>query len=598
MHPTIDPVIGPVIDTAVEMTTRDGVPLVADVYRPAAGGRWPTLLHRTPYDRTDPTLVSAIVADPLWLARQGFAVVVQDVRGRFASGGELDFAHQEYDDGHDAVEWAAAQPWSDGAVGVYGSSYHAISAYSAVAARPPHLRAALVMIGAADLAPTVRSGGTFELGFLTLYALAQSLDAVRRLDAGDAEKAELTGRIVAALSAPAATVATLPLTGVDVLSDPRIAPYWAQWLRHEPGDPYWERPGVAADPRRVDVPLLQVAAYRDFMAPTMFTLAAALAGDSRHRLVAGPWAHGGVYTGHTGARVLPGTPGGVGTWGPLVAAWFDVHLRGGTGAAFPSAARWLGGEPVRYYVGGGNRWACAPSWPPPGDETAWLLGSAGDARSGSGDGHLSPAPDAAAHDAAPAVVGPAAASDTVRADPNDPFPTCGGAFPAGGLGPDGIQDQRAVDSRPDVLVYTSPPLPEEVTVAGAPRLVLHLSSTAPDADVCVTLVDVEPDGFALPVAEGALRVRYRLGGTEDWLVPGEPVELQVALHDTAHTFRAGHRIRVQVAGACYPRRSRNLHTTTVPELGTLDEAVVAEHTVHHGPSRPSRLVLPQLRTDP
>ncbi|MBW0107060.1 CocE/NonD family hydrolase, partial [Pseudonocardia sp. KRD291] len=282
---------GPTIDNAVEMTTRDGVTLVADVYRPAGDGRWPTLLHRTPYDRTDPTLVSAIVADPLWLARQGFAVVVQDVRGRFGSGGELDFAHQEHDDGYDAVEWAAAQPWSDGAVGVYGSSYHAISAYQAVAAGPPHLRAALTMIGAADLAPTVRPGGTLELGFLTLYALAQSLHAVQRLDVDDAERAELTGRIVAALSAPATTVATLPLTGVDVLSDPRVAPFWADWLGHEPGDPYWDRPTVAADPARVRVPLLQVASYRDFMAPTMFALATALAEDPRHRLVAGPWAH-------------------------------------------------------------------------------------------------------------------------------------------------------------------------------------------------------------------------------------------------------------------------------------------------------------------
>ncbi|MBW0105945.1 CocE/NonD family hydrolase, partial [Pseudonocardia sp. KRD291] len=248
-------------------------------------------------------------------------------------------------------------------------------------------------------------------------------------------------------------------------------------------------------------------------------------------------------------------------------------------------------EPVRYHVGGENRWASAASWPPPGRGTAWLLGSGGDARSASGDGSLHPATGVTQ---GPGAQGPGAASDTVRADPHDPFPTCGGAFPAAALGPDGIQDQRAVDHRADVLVYTSPTLAEPVSVAGVPRLELALSSTAPDADVCVTLVDVEPDGFALPVAEGAVRTRYRLGGTADWLAPGEPVTVQVALHDTAHTFRAGHRIRVHVAGACYPRRSRNLHTRTVPELGTAGEAVVAEHTVHHDPSQPSRLVLPEV----
>lgn len=661
--------MGVVVDEGVPMTARDGVVLVADVYRPDGDGRWPTLLHRTPYDRRDPTLVAAIVADPLWLARQGFAVVVQDVRGRFGSGGRLDFAHQEADDGFDAVEWAAAQPFSDGRVGIYGSSYHAITTYGALAARPPHLRAALAMIGATAMGPTTHPGGTFELGFLTLYALAQSLDAVRRPDVPAAERADLTARIAAALSRPAETVATLPLTDVDVLSDPRVAPYWTEWLTGARPD----RP--VAPP---DVPLLQVAAYRDFMAPTMFALARTLAGDGRHRLVAGPWPHGGVYTGHTGARVLPGTPGGVGTWGPLVAAWFDVHLRDGDGAAYPSAARWLGGEPVRYHVGGENRWASAPSWPPPGTATTtWHPTSATGARSAMGDGHLTPAtpggvpphhdgaggdPGRAGAEGSAGSVGPAGSvgsegsaraeksagaagaaggvgTDTWAADPHDPFPTCGGAFAAGALGPDGIQDQRAVDHRDDVLVYTSAPLEAPVTVAGAPELVVALTSTAPDADVCVTLVDVEPDGFALPVAEGAQRARYRpglekpagrgspspdaahaaagatsgdgepggpaqgggesgggeSGGTaSSWLRPDVPAEVRVALHDTAHTFRTDHRIRIMVAGACYPRRSRNLHTTTVPELGTLDEAVVAHHTLHHDGSR---LILPVLMAD-
>lgn len=571
----------PVIDTGVEMTTRDGVVLVADVYRPAGDGRWPTLLHRTPYDRTDPTLVAAIVADPLWLARQGFAVVVQDVRGRFASGGAIDFAHQEHDDGYDAVEWAAAQPWSDGAVGIYGSSYHAIAALNAVAAGPPHLRAALAMIGGADGEATTWPGGTFELAFLALYSLGQALETVGRLDVGDEEKAARRARILAALGDPAGTVATLPLTAVPGLEDPDLARAWHERLAHEPGDASWDRPTVHADPTRVGVPLLQVAAYRDFLSPAMFRLAGEL--GPPHRLIAGPWAHGGVYTGHTGARVLPGTPGGVGTWGPMIAAWFDVHLRGGTGAAHPLGARWLAGDPVHFHVGGDDRWATAASWPPPGDERSWSLTSGGDARSSAGDGVLGGPGD----DGDPGDDG----VDTWRADPLDPFPTCGGAMSAPPLGPDGIQDQRAVDARDDVLVYTSGPLTEPVTVVGRPRLLVWLSSTAPDADVCVTLVDVEPSGYAVPVAEGALRTRYRDGRRDAWLAPGEPAELVVELHDTAHTVRAGHRLRVQVAGACYPRRSRNLHTTTVPERGRLDEAVVAHHTLHHGRTHPSRLVL-------
>ncbi len=562
----------PVVDAAVEMTTRDGVVLVADVYRPAGPGPWPTLLHRTPYDRTDPTLVSAIVADPLWLARQGFAVVVQDVRGRFASGGEIDFAVQEYDDGYDAVEWAAAQPWSDGRVGIYGSSYHAIATLNAVAAGPPHLVAALAMIGGADMAATSWPGGTFELGFLALYSLGQTMDTISRLDVDDAAKADLRRRVVAAASEPAATVATLPLTGIDVLDDPALGRAWQERLARGPVSTTWDRRHVHADPSRVGVPLLQVAAYRDFLSPSMFRLAEALSGDPRHRLVAGPWAHGGVYTGHTGARVLPGTPGGVGAWGPLIAAWFDLHLRGGDGSAFPAGARWLAGEPVHHYVGGEDRWTTAPAWPPPAEPSTRWLDSDGDATGG----RLVDAVGA----------GPA---DTLRADPRDPAPTVGGAMSAPPLGPDGIQDQRVLEARDDVLIYTGEPLEAPLPIAGVPRVVVHLESSAPDADVCVTLADVEPDGFVVPVAEGAVRTRYRHGGTTDWLVPGEPVEVTVPLHDTAHTFRAGHRLRVLIAGASWPRRSRNLHTTTVPELGTLDEAVVARHTVHHDAAHPSRL---------
>jgi uncharacterized protein len=145
------------------------------------------------------------------------------------------------------------------------------------------------------------------------------------------------------------------------------------------------------------------------------------------------------------------------------------------------------------------------------------------------------------------------------------------------LGPDGIQDQRVLDGRDDVLVLATEPLVDPLTVVGRPRLELEFSTTAVDADVCVTLVDVEPDGYAVPVAEGAARLRAALGRL---VTPDERVAVTVELHDTAHVFRAGHRLRVQIAGSSFPRRSRNLHVATAPEQGTLDEAVVATHTVH------------------
>lgn len=551
---------GLVIDVDVRMTTRDGVSLAADVYRPAGGDPVPALLHRTPYDRTDPTLVSAIVADPVALARRGYAVVVQDVRGRFGSGGDFDFFHQEQADGFDAVEWAAAQPWCDGRVGIYGSSYHAMTTYQAIAAQPPHLRAAVAMIGATDLRATTHPGGLFELGFLTLYGLGQSVEAVRRLDVPAPEKAALLGRIGAAFADPHATVSALPVC--DLLD----TGFWADWVDGSRGGPTLrDRPDL------VDVPLLQVVAFRDFMAPTMLELAGALLPGDRvgpaprrptgserdtipnHLLIAGPWAHSGTYTGHVGSRTYPGATGGVGTWGPVIAGWFDRHLRGRTELTLtPATRRLLEGPPVAYYVTGEDRWAAADTWPPPGSTVTLPLGAGGGL------------------DGAPGT-------RTYRSDPRDPFPTCGGASSGAALGPDGVQDRRAVESRSDVLLWTSEPLEEPLHVAGPVTLVVHLESTAPDVDVCATLVDVEPDGFAAGISEGALRVRTV---REGWPAPGEVVELTVALHDTAHTFRAGHRVRVEVAGANFPRLSRNLHTREVPEHGT--ETAVAEQTVHGG----------------
>jgi hypothetical protein len=151
-----------------------------------------------------------------------------------------------------------------------------------------------------------------------------------------------------------------------------------------------------------------------------------------------------------------------------------------------------------------------------------------------------------------------------------------------------------VDQRDDVLVYTSEILGSSVQIAGLQFLVLQFSSTAPDADICVTLVDVEPDGFAYNVSEGSQRTRYRHGGTADWLEPGRLEEIMVQLHDTAHVFKPGHRIRVMIAGANFPRLSRNLHTKTVPEFGRLPEAVVATHRVLHGPAHRSYLKLSQV----
>ena len=570
-----DEVPGLRIDTDVVMTTRDGVVLRADVYRPDDDLPHPALLHRTPYDKANPTLVSVLIADPVALARAGYAVVVQDVRGRFASDGVLDFGEQEHDDGYDAVEWTAEQPWCNGRVGIYGSSYHAIAAYAALAAAPPHLEAVFVMTGAADLATTVRPGGLFELGFLAYYSLGQTVEQIRRSARPPAEKQALVGRVMNGLVRMPETVAATPVADVDVLADGSLAPWWGQWMGDESGS-YVTR-SLARPEHDVplpDIPLMTVVGFRDFMQQSMMTVFARRPASVSHRLVAGPWAHNGAYTGHVGARALLGRAGGgVASWQPVILGWFDRWLMDAPDrVVVPAARAFLDGPPVSWFESGPDRWARSDSWPPPGvTPVTWFLGAGGRLGADSGEG-----------------------STAYRHDPADPVPTCGGVMTAPMLGPDGIQDQRARQARADVAVWTSDVLNEAVTTAGAPSVTVFVSSTAEDTDLVVVLSDLEPGGFVVNVAEGALRTRGRGGATDAWLVPGEITEVTVPLHHTGHTFRVGHRIRVDLAGSSFPRFSRNLGTRTVPELGRLEDGVASDQLIHHGADHPSRLVLPVL----
>ncbi|NNE42297.1 MAG: CocE/NonD family hydrolase [Marinicaulis sp.] len=574
-----------IVDIGVRTPMRDGVELVGDLYTPSEQGRWPVLLQRNPYDRKDPGRGQMVIVDPAWLARQGFAVLVQDTRGRGESEGEFDVILQEVDDGYDTVEWAAAQPWSTGAVGIYGSSYMGLTTYQAIASHPPHLKAGVAFMGPLDALSKRLDGGMFAACFYTWWAYLTALMTVERAELRAATKAEMLGRIVAALMDPVGTANNLPLSELDILSDEKLSPFWRDMLWTPKPVVKNGRPLLGDHLQIGDAALLHISGYRDF-SHAAFDLAAAQAGNDRHRFIAGPWTHRGAYSGFTGAREYPGTssPAGALGWGPLIAAWFDIHLRGGTGADYPSGMAWLQGDPIRYYVEGENQWASAKSWPPATKELALHLSSDGDARSASGNGRL----------LSPGAPAPADGANRFTADPHDPFPTHGGSTGMPEEGPEGVQDQRAVDHRKDVLVYTSDVLEKPVRIAGRQKVSLHFSSSAPDADICVKLVDVDPHGFAGNVTDGRMRVRYRKGGDVDWLTPGEAEEIAITLHNTAHVFKPGHRIRVMITGADYPHFSRNLHTKTVPELGTMAEAIPAEHKVHHGPTGRSRLILSEM----
>jgi putative CocE/NonD family hydrolase len=556
---------GIMVDVDVAVIMRDGAVLRADVHRPAAGGPFPALVHRSAYGKQNAPMVSGLVADPKVLAAAGFAVVVQDVRGRFASEGEwAPFVH-EMDDGYDTVEWAASQPWCTGEVGCYGSSYMGITTHLAVAAKPPHLRAAAVLVASRD--PNdglLRTGGAFEQGFLTRWALNNAADTVSRLDLDPTDAADLASCAALAASDPWSVIADLPVRDAELLA--AVAPYWREWIDRPPGDGHWAR--TWGLPAQVGVPLLSVVGFRDWMQPSMLGLFERIQ-DGRHRLVAGPWTHLSAYGGPTGERDwTAAAPGGPAAFGPLLLAWFSRWM--GAAGAHGSRGREPQEPAVRYFATGVDRWMDARRWPPPGrDLVLWL-----------GDGDRLE-PDA----------GGPEGQRTFSYDPADPVPTAGGMICQPDIGPDGVVDQRSVEARADVVVSTTPPLDAAVAVAGPSRAELWITTSAEDTDVMVKLVDVEPDGYAANVTEGVLRARYRNGGPRDWLVPGRATMVTVKLADVAHTFLTGHRIRLDVTSSNYPRLSRNLNTRILPEAGTLADAVVADQAVLHGGRHASRLVL-------
>jgi putative CocE/NonD family hydrolase len=331
----------------------------------------------------------------------------------------------------------------------------------------------------------------------------------------------------------------------------------------------------------VDVPLLHVAGFMDFLSPTMLKLFEAIQHDGRHQLLVGPWTHYGSYTGHAGANNYRASAGGgPGTLGPMIATWFDRWLRDHTDEAETSS--------VRYFITGDNQWASTRTWPPLGSELRYYLRSGGHANTRSGDGFLATELADTAERSEP---------DRFRYDPRDPVPSRGGLLASPSLGEEGIQDQRAVEDRSDVLVYTSAELSEPVRIAGDIRASIHVASSAVDTDVVTKLIDVHPDGYAANVSEGALRARYRHGGHDGWLVPGQVTELTVDLHQAAHTFVTGHRIRLELTSSNFPRLSRNLNSAVLPERGTSEDIVVAEQTVHHNARYPSNLTIHAVVAD-
>jgi hypothetical protein len=550
------------VERGVAAKMRDGVTLRADIYRPKADGKFPVLLVRTPYDKTGEMNFG------LRAAARGYVVISQDVRGRFTSEGEWYPFKNESLDGYDTVEWAAALPYSNGKVGMFGGSYVGATQYLAAIAKPPHL---------AGICPTVTAsnyhdgwtyqGGAFEQWFNESWSSGLALDTMRRRS----EKGinPLEGSKV------------LPLVSYPLLEAPSaagIAPYFTDWLAHPNYDNYWKQISIEDHYADIQVPIYGIGAWYDIF------LGGTLRNYVRLKKEAGSEAA------RKGQRLLVTVGGHAGGGRKIGAVDFGEKLEADGDAKMLDWYDWLlKGEangvekekPVRIFVMGKNEWRDEDDWPlARAKSTHYYLHSSGGANGLSGNGSLSTA--------APGEE----KADQYAYDPSDAVPTIGGplccqALPTG----NGPQDQRPAEERPDVLVYTTAALAKDTEVTGPVSLDVYVSSSAVDTDFTGKLVDVWPDGFAQNLTEGILRLRCRNSQEKPELAnPGETYHMTLDLWATSNVFLAGHKLRLEVSSSNFPRFDRNLNTGE--EQARATRMVKATNMIYHDKAHPSALILP------
>ena len=560
----------------MKVPMRDGAQLATSVYLPREPGAYPTVLVRTAYNR--------VPMEGVEFARRGMAYVVQDVRGRYGSGGEWTPFINEEADGADTLDWIAAQPWCNGKVGMFGDSYLAATQFYAALSGHASLCALNPRFMAGDCwKRAYYCDGVFSLG-LTWSWLCFECNAPAS-EAGMMPLFDVEG-----------ILNSLPIREMDVASGSEPVPAYRDYVDHARYDEVWEPLNVRAQFAKVKTPMFLVGGWYDYYAGETFANFAALreqgagcraractapqspaasgavqvrALQDQHRLLLGPWTHG----------ISGGTALGELDFGPAALAendctmrWLETMLRGGTAEQFQAA-------PIRLFVMGANEWRDEYEWPLARTKwTDWYLREAGG---------LSPEPPG---DETP---------DEYDYDPANPAPTRGGNHSIGPynpglyeLAPPGPHDQRAIEARDDVLAYTSEPLERDMEVTGPVTVTLYAASSAPDTDFVARLCDVYPDGRSINITEGVIRARFREGvwDAPKLMEPGQVYEFTIDLAATANLFRAGHRIRLDITSSSFPLWDRNLNTGGEP--GADVEWQTARQTIRHDGVRASRVMLP------
>jgi uncharacterized protein len=562
-------------NTPIEM--RDGTVLRADIFRTDSADSHPVLLIRNPYG--EPMVRTAPVLPAI---EAGFAVVVQHCRGTGASDGDFVAFESEAADGMDTIEWCARQPWCDGTVAMYGPSYLGMVQFAAAVQAPAALRGLVPVVTPADYHwGLAYRQGAFQLGqALAWHSLKAGQALAYRALAGQdvsSDMRELRGL----MADPAAGYAHLPLRDAPAVS--RILPSWRNWLDHEERDGYWTALSYAGTRDRVAAPALHIGGWFDlFLGGTLDNFAAVSQRGATERarrgqrLIIGPWSHadrsGNVGELHFGAFA---SDVAIGLEQLTIGFLRDSVRPGSPGSEVPAGPR------VRLFVMGDNVWRDEDEWPLARTRwERWYLRSHGSL--------------------APSAPGESDPPSRYVHDPRDPVPTVGGAtLLTGGPGAvswlPGPRDQRGVEARPDVLSFTSEPLAADLEVTGPVSVTLHAATSAADTDFTAKLVDVWPDGRALSVTDGIVRARYHRGnGLADPITPGRVYEYTIDLIATSQVFKAGHRLRVDVASSNFPCFDRNPGNGAPAAIATEADFVVAEQTIRHDAAHSSHITLPVI----
>jgi putative CocE/NonD family hydrolase len=557
----------PIVKKNVEVKMRDGVVLRADLLLPSADGKFPVLIYRTPYGKDNApkewTTFNKAVA-------RGYAVVVEDVRGRYASDGEFDAYKNEGRDGFDTIEWAAAEPWSNGVVGTFGLSYPGAVQWLAAVENPPHLKAMIPAMTFSTPRNFFYSGGVFDGSWIDWIWFNIAPDIRKRKN--------LTGpktyREAAAAWKTEHERLQLFLPFADLPDFKQIAPFYYDWLAHPPSDPWWDWTELRDKYDRVHCAVLNISGWYDEAygpdgATTNFNgLLAARKGEKnpRTQTIIGAWTHGELE--RTKAGDIDFGPDAKVDYDEIILRWMDHYLKGTENGVERE-------KPVRIFVMGENKWRYEDSWPLlRAVKSEYALGNDADSRIGK----------LVKKESADSKV----AFSEFTSDPAHPLTDPYSQF--------GARDYKALAGSENVLVFDTQQFATDTEVTGPIQATIYASADVVDFDLWVRVLDVWPDGRAFNLMSpglDVLRASYRNGSLKpELLEPGKVYKLTLDRLLTSNVFKKGHRLRVQISGAFFPHFSRNLQTgeSEISHSSTRQ----AHIRIYHDKDNPSTITLPVI----